>query len=630
MFPTRAFLLSIAFAAAAGATPVTAQSGQPVVQPVPGGERVRLNAALGRLARNPRDIDALIDAGVASLAAGDGDAAIGFYQKADALSPGNVRIKAGLAGAYVLTGDPASAIPLFDAAEKLGMIDGARSADRGLAFDMVGDPATAQRYYHEALMAGPNDEASRRLALSQAISGDRRGMEVTLGPLLQRQDKAAWRTRAFALAILGQGDEAESIAHSTMPADMAAAMTNYLRYMTRLTPAQQAAAANLGQFPRAADIGRDDPRFALLVRTRPVLASAVPVRAASTKLAQREDRKDRKDRKAEPAPIDPVVTRVVSTASEGPSSASGAATGELPPVRTATTISAAVPVVIKPAPQPVSQPITSVSAPVVAPPTKSANPGAAAVNPPVAVAAATPAEPKAQPGFASFGNPAAKFDLKPSAPQPAPPVAPSPAPVPTPTVKQVAAKPAPARQRSLAEVFADLSPPSREAEPKAGAVDLRKIASAKPAAKSLPGDARNARLADKACEVPDPKSTKSTKGAKGKAAVKELPAQCKDAKDDKAKAPSNPSRIWVQVATGRNKKALAFDWRKLARDEAALFKGRKAFTSNWGQTNRLLTGPFETSAQANAFVTQLKKAGVDGTFLWSSPAGQVVDALAGG
>ncbi|MFM5885307.1 MAG: SPOR domain-containing protein [Novosphingobium sp.] len=633
----RFLLIPCALASAGLAVPLAAQTGRPVVQSVPGDG---LNAALSRLARNPRDIDALIEAGVASLAAGDGDAAIGFYQRADALSPDTARIKAGLAGAYVLTGDPASAIPLFDAAEKLGMIDGARVADRALAFDMVGDAVSAQRYYHEALMAGPNDETSRRLALSQAISGDRRGMEVTLGPLLQRQDKAAWRTRAFALAILGQGDEAESIARSTMPADMAAAMTNYLRYMTKLTPAQQAAAANLGQFPRAAEIGRDDPRFAALVRTRPVLASAAPLRAASTKPAKRDDRKDRK---APPpaAPVDPVVTRVASTAPAAPQPVPVpvAPAGELPPLRTATlaiaTPAPAKPVfaTVQPTPQPAPAEIIAAPAP----------PQPAPIVPVVTttVPAVTPA--KAQPGFASLENPAPRFDLKPSSPAPVPvaavpvtPPAPAPAPKPVPVAKPAKAPP-PAKTRSLAEVFADLSPPSREAEPKAGAVDLRKIRTAGPAAK--PADAKAGKPGETTCDVPDPKAVKPVKGSKTKpaaktpasakalASLKALPAACKDAKDDKGKTPNSPSRIWVQVATGRDRKALAFDWRRLARDEAALFKARKPFISAWGQTNRLLTGPFETAAQANAFVAQLKKAGVDGAFAWNSPAGQVVDAL---
>ncbi|MFC0588391.1 SPOR domain-containing protein [Novosphingobium aquiterrae] len=630
MPPIRFLLISCALASTALAVPLSAQVARPVVQAVPGGG---LNAALSRLARNPRDIDALIEAGVASLAAGDGEAAIGFYQKADALSPDTARIKAGLAGAYVLTGDPVSALPLFDAAERLGMIDGARVADRALAFDMVGDAVTAQRYYHEALMAGPNDETSRRLALSQAISGDRRGMEVTLGPLLQRQDKAAWRTRAFALSILGQAAEAESIARSTMPADMAAAMTNYLRYMTKLTPAQQAAAANLGQFPRAAEIGRDDPRFAMLVRSRPVLASATPARAATTRLAQRDEKKDRKDRKAQQAdaPIAPIVNRVEST----PEPVALTASGELPPVRSATLATAM--------PQPV-KPAVNTAPPALAPTLPSPAPSVMSRSPVPASTATAPALPvpapvKPQPGFATLDNPALRFDLKPSTPAlasaaPAS-VAPAPKPVavaapPVPASRPAAAKPVPAvKARSLAEVFADLSPPSREAEPKAGAVDLRKIKVAATPAKLTAAEAKAAKAGDASCDVPDPKAAKTAKGAKGKPAIKALPAQCKDTKDEKAKGPNSPSRIWVQVATGRDRKALAFDWRRLAKDEAALFKGRKPFISAWGQTNRLLTGPFDTAAQANTFVSQLKKAGVDGAFPWNSPAGQVVDALPG-
>ncbi|MEQ1541957.1 MAG: tetratricopeptide repeat protein [Novosphingobium sp.] len=601
------FRLSLASASALAllpAIPAGAQSvSQPVVQAVPGGSSMRLNAALGRLARNPRDVDALIEAGMASLAAGDGDAAIGFYQKADTLSPGNLRVKAGLAGAYALSGDPASAIPLFDEAEKLGLFEAARVSDRGLAYDMVGDPVTAQRYYREALMAGPSDETSRRLALSQAISGDRRGMEVTLGPLLQRQDKAAWRTRAFALAILGQADEAESIAKSTMPADLAAAISGYLRYMPKLTQAQQATAANLGQFPRAAEIGRDDPQLARFGRTRAVLASASQsLTPAGQPLgaAKRTDKKDRKrDIKAKGDAI-PVKTVTLAAAAPPPVKATQEPVVPLPP-----------PVI---APKPVQVAVAPVPAPAAAPPVTKPDPVVTApVTAPSTAPPPTPApvatlpvtEPKPQPGFATLDTPATKFDLKPAA-------APS-------------APAAPAKPRSLAEVFADLTPPSREAEPQVGAVDLRKLKT--PVAKTALPDAKAAAARDKACEVPDPKTARS---AKGKTAVKPATAVCKDPKDDKAKGPSHPSRYWVQLATGKDKKGLAFDWRKLVKDDPAVFKTRKGYTSAFGQSNRLLTGPFDSSAQAAVFLAQLKKAGVSGAFVWNSPAGQVVDALPGG
>src|SRR5690606_11048454 len=47
-----------------------------------------------------------------------------------------------------------------------------------------------------------------------------------------------------------------------LPENLAESMAPYLRYMPQLTRAQQASAANLGNFPRASEIGRDDPRFA--------------------------------------------------------------------------------------------------------------------------------------------------------------------------------------------------------------------------------------------------------------------------------------------------------------------------------------------------------------------------------
>ena len=47
-------------------------------------------------------------------------------------------------------------------------------------------------------------------------------------------------------------------------------------------------------------------------------------------------------------------------------------------------------------------------------------------------------------------------------------------------------------------------------------------------------------------------------------------------------------------------------------------------------TNRLLTGPFESEAAASDYLGKLRKAEVDGAFMWTSPAGQVVDDLSVG
>src|SRR3546814_1421157 len=64
------------------------------------------------------------------------------------------------------------------------------------------------------------------------------------------------------------------------------------------------------------------------------------------------------------------------------------------------------------------------------------------------------------------------------------------------------------------------------------------------------------------------------------------------AKEEAAKKKANPARLWVQIATGSNLKALAFDYNRFAKRNAALFKGKSGSTAEWGQTRRLLVGPF--------------------------------------
>lgn len=520
---------------------------EPVVQRVPGEAGQKLNAALELLARNPNDIDALLAAGQAALGMGDVAAAVGFYQRASVLSPGNARIKAGLAAAHVRNEDPFTAITLFDEVEKNGTIEPALLSERALAYDLVGDNVTAQVFYKQALQGARDDETVRRYALSQAIAGDRRGMELTLAPLLQKQDKAAWRARAFGLAILGSTEEAESIARSSMPTDLANGISAYLRFMPKLTAAQQAAAANLGHFPRAAEIGRDDPRLALYQRPRAVVARAEqsltpagqPLGSTRNSARGTRERKDPRDSRTPPVAPPPEVVK---------------------PTRVALASAPIPPVAAKSAP--VSEPARPASTPIVAQPKPATTSPAPTVTRPLSASPALSTPVVTSPSAAA---PASKPVPAPSVAQPA-----KPAPGPTPV-----------KPRDLADVFADFVAPSREAVPAPGAVDVRKLPR-KTAAKAEP----------------------------------------------EVKKPSHPSRIWVQVAAGRDKAALAFDWRRFTRENAKTFASRKGYVSAWGQTNRLLTGPFETAKAATAFVGQLKKDGVDGAFVWTSPAGQAVDALA--
>jgi Flp pilus assembly protein TadD len=605
---------------------------RPVVQPLPVSSGSQsLNAALGRLARDPRDLSALIDAGKAAVQMGDIDAALGFFARADQISPNNMQVKAGLAAAMVRGENPFDAIPLFAEADGAGASDPSVQSDRGLAYDLVGDSATAQRYYQQSLAARSDDETLRRLGLSQAIAGDRAGMELTLSPLLQKQDKAAWRTRAFALAILGRPDEAVAIANQTMPTDLASGIAPYLRYMPRLTAAQQAAAANFGRFPRAADIGHDDPRVALYAPPKrvPVQADAALVPAGEPLGNARNTRRARQaptvaaaapiPAPARSAPPEPMPNRQVGTPpalataslAPPPVPAARSAAALVPPAPTAvlvprlTTPPVAPPVMAAPAPRPALTvaapgPVAS-PAPAVAMATTTMTTTATAALPRPAAASAT-AAPAAVPAPAFAAAPG--FDLArvgqsaPSAgpvsavapalatPAPAAPAAAAPA-VTAPAVARagpasapapvLASAPAPARPRRVADAFADLAAPTTSAAPAPGAVDVRKIVAPRP-------------------KPPEPPK------------------------------PVHPSRIWVQVGTGRNVQALGFTWRGLVKDNPELFKGKSASVSDWGRTNRLLTGPFATEAAADTFLGKLKKKDVD-AFLWTSPAGQVVDDL---
>ena len=242
---------------------------RPVVQSTSPSPSRELNAALARLAADPRNVPALTDAAEAALKLGDSDAAIGFLSRANEAQLGNTRSKILLGKAYLVAENPIDAIRAFDDAERAGGDTFAMAGDRALAYDLVGDNARAQRWYQVAASRGGDDELTRRHALSLAISGDRRGAEALIAPLIAKQDRATWRTRTFVMAVTGGPDEAVAVAYASMPQDLASSIAPYLRYMPRLTPAQQAAAANFGRFPRAADIGRDDPRIAQYAALNP-------------------------------------------------------------------------------------------------------------------------------------------------------------------------------------------------------------------------------------------------------------------------------------------------------------------------------------------------------------------------
>ena len=105
-----------------------------------------------------------------------------------------------------------------------------------------------------------SDEATRQLALSYAIAGKKDAFEETLRPLLAR-DFASYRTRAFGFAILGDTEEGVMIAEA-VKARMSQKLAPYLRYMPRLTNAQQYTGGQSRRLSTRRATYWDDPRIA--------------------------------------------------------------------------------------------------------------------------------------------------------------------------------------------------------------------------------------------------------------------------------------------------------------------------------------------------------------------------------
>lgn len=580
------------------ALPVTAvmaqdsPSGRAVVQPLPPPAAQELKDALGRLARDPRNLDALIMAGTASLELGDVDAAVGFFGRAEQLAPDDARIKAGRAAAYVRARRPDEALRLFQEAEAAGVEIARLAGDYGLAWDLVGNNREAQLRYRRALAARPGDgEVIRRLALSHAIDGNEQGFEQTLRPLLEQRDLAAYRTRAFGLAILGKPDDAVAISEAVMDRAMAAKLEPYLRFMPQLTHAQQAAAANLGIYPTATRIGRDDPRIAAFGGGG---ESGRPARTADAGLAPSG------------APLGPAPAAARPSAAAAPAAATG------PNGTAAGSRGGAERLADAARREAASDPLarTSERPRIVtrsrdeSPPTVLPAQGDAAPQPPAAVATAapptsqtapTPAPPAsamrlpeagaelATAGRPTQGNPAPGFDLaRASTTAAATGLPPRPDREPAPAIELPPA--------SVADAFADLQAPAARAAaaPKAGAVDITAI--------KAPREVEKREPETKPAPKPEPPK------------------------------PVAPSRFWIQVATGQDKSALKFDWRRLGKQADGLLEGKGPWVTAWGQTNRLLAGPYKTRDEARKALKELQEKGFD-AFTFTSPEGQEVEQL---
>jgi tetratricopeptide (TPR) repeat protein len=524
--------------------------------------RAMLSSALARIANNANDANALLDAGRASTALEDYRAALGFLVRSEQAAPRDGAVKAALGSVMVHMENPTRALDYFGEAQLLGASERLFLADRGLARDLLGQQDAAQRDYQLALSVGSTDELLRRYALSLAIGGEADRAIQMLTPQLRAQDRGAWRLRAMILAIDGRDAEATEIVNATMPAALAQNILPYLVQMDRLNPAQQAAAAHFGRFP-SGELGP---------KRKPVqmAAAAPPPAPAAPTLDKRRPTTDRGRPRGTvlPAPVatPPVVVR---RAASSPPAAQ-------PPV--------AKPVTATPAPTPAAMPTPSLGTqPVLAPKPVSTSTTTAS-------AAGT-----LGPGFSidAIGRPA---EASPKLPPPPP--SSSALPVPVRSAAPLA---------SLAAIASSIEIPPEELTRPANAIGVDTLV-------KLQEDRRRAEAAEAA------KREKDAAAAKVKA---EADAK---AKEEAAKKKANPARLWVQIATGANPKALAFDYNRFAKKSPDLFKGKAVATAEWGRTRRLLVGPFKDNKTAQDWLGSYKKGGGDG-FLFNSEAGESVDPV---
>lgn len=740
---------------ALAAAPALAQQGAPtapgfVPQPTPTADK--LAAAMSTLGRSPQDVEALIAAGEASAALDDTPAALQFLARAEKLRPADPRIPAARGRALVRMGRPGEALRRFADAERGGLSPVTFADDRGLAYDLVGDPAHAQVEYNRALAIRDDAELRRRLAISQAISGDQPGAEKTLDPLLRQQDRASWRTKALVMALGGNTAGAERVTATMMPGFSTAYLPLFRRLSEIRDPADRAFAAHLGEFTRTPARLAD----ASLAPVAPPLPPTAPVRMAEAKVpapaaataargvtgnvqtraptrvarvetasvegsadtrararerralerrAERDalmaERYGRRVRRVETAAVDPRRTTGANPAGNtlpvgrtplspaAPAPAAIAASASAVPLAGADTsiartppaagVQAAMPsantpmavgsVTVSPAAAPTPQP-SAVAAPVAAAPLSpavgtSTAPATPTVSPAAATAVAatpvpvtrapdpavTPATATASPGFSTAGPvqtatpgpsaqpigreddvlamivrniavPAGELGVTP--PQPVPVPEPTPTATPTP-----AARPLPAPVRTTPVEPAPVAAAKPAAAPKTSKPAVPTPAETKPAdakkAEPKKADAKVADASKAGGRGSADKKADEKKADPGKIDPKKAEPKKADPKKAEPKKGAEPARWWVQVAGGANVADLPKAWNALTAKNPAL-KKRQAWTTPLRFTNRLLTGPFASSAEAQAYVNTLGKDGLS-AFAFQSEAGQKVTRL---
>jgi Flp pilus assembly protein TadD len=185
-----------------------------------------------------------------------------------------------------------------------------------------------------------------------------------------------------------------------------------------------------------------------------------------------------------------------------------------------------------------------------------------------------------------------------------------------------------------------------KSEPAAKDASTRPAAANKDDAKATA--ARKGELKVAAAKKEEPKAAAAKKGEEAKvtaskkvdetkaAATKKeaatklaLAKKAELANKEEATKAKQSSRHWVQIAGGANEAAMSREFVRLKAKAPKLLAARTAWTTPLRATNRLLVGPFKTSAEAQEFVNELAKLDLP-AFSWTSPSDQEIVKLAAG
>ena len=575
----RAGLAGLVLSTLALAAPATAQYGTSAI----GDPNAVLASSMRILAKEPRNMEALIGAGRASLELGDLQAAAGFFGRAEEAYPRSPMPKIGMGATMTMSGQPSSALTYFARAAALGAPPSTLALDRGMAYDLLGQQAQAQSEYRLAMVGVQADEARRRLALSLAIARDIKGAAATIEPLLVRRDRDAMRVNAFILALAGDREGARRTIDSAMPGK-GAQFEPFFRLLPVLRPNEKAAAVHLGEFPKD----------------------------AAQRYAQ-----------AQPVPISPVV--------------SVGNTGQplvVQTQRTAEPRKVAPPPVAKAAPKRVAEAPRRANREA-----EPVNTWIASIRPsldPSRYASSRRPKPKADVAATSQSG-GGSADPEPRPVVTAAEISPPPSPAGPPAVETIALDPPPAatEEREVATVALDPPPaPVEQRQVETAAIDLPAdpLSPVDNAERDLPRPAFSTASAGPP-PAPTPKleiDTPPPSKPKVELASRDVAKTRGPAAKPKPEAPDVGAKgtHWVQLAGSGNKAMMAIEFKKIRAKKPDLFKGQPGHVTVGKDYFRLLVGPFDSASEAQAYVTKLDKAGID-SFAWTrNPAQIKIEKLA--